>query len=1133
MEMGVRFCSEVELARFLSNIDIIPYAFGAIPEMSEEKLTYKLHTGLYGIKVLAFNCTTDYTTPFVNHEFHLVSSQDHKVVDFISTKLKPSFSINKAAVELFEHLIKTNKMKELERMSVGCHWMGYLAILFTLWRQNTIFEDEYKRPICITFGSPLIGDEALQQAISERPQWESCFLNVVAMTDYVAGFVPSNGEYKPFGSFLFCTESGGHAAFEDPEAILAVLNAMALPMDTNLEKHDYGKNLSLIRRKKALHRGISCELNMKPLTEGIKLQFKDIGVLEKISDDLINEMELKQEKMIKRKNMYEPTMKLNDMKISMTYIEWYIKERKSEGGYYDCYKKEPQTRKEMDGYQEIITQVGKLNQYWEKFVEEKDQNPQKEGAKLHKRWLYSGTIYRRMIELLTITKVAKQTTLRIEEALISLNVLKINESSNVNGDNIEEKELEKFMKDVMCAINGYFVSPDIFKDGSSLMKWWSEYDAYKKEVTTTNSKFWGDDEGNIERVCYPSLPDHRKKMSQNMSCSGVEVAKFFSSIDVIPYAFGATRVLPEDSEKNLTYELHTGPYGVKVLAFNCKSSYTTRFVNGEDDLVLSKDHEVVNFISTKLKPSFSINKVAVEMFEHLIENEMKELEREDLKSPLIVTGWGLGGYLAILTTLWLQKTMYKEESKRPICITFGSPLIGDEDLQKAISQRPQWESCFLNVVAMTDYVAGFVPSKSKDKYKPFGSFLFCTESGGHAAFEDPEAILAVLNTMVLPRDANLGKHDYENDLKSIRRKKVLCRGVSESDEFNSKPLSEGIRLQFKEIGVLEKISNDLIKHVESKQEKMIKRKKITYEPTLKLNDMKISMACMEWYIKTRKSEGGYYDCYKKELQLRKEIEGHQEIIKLVGKLIQYWEKFVEEKDQNPQKEGVKLRTRWLYSGNNYIRMIEPLVIAKHYKDGKTDYIKIRSNHYKLLEAWFKEDQRDMNPSAEKTKAPNLTDDSCFWAHVEEALILLNALKINESSHVNGNNIEQKLEQFMDYLMCAINDYSVSPDIFEDGSSLRKWWNEYDTYKQGSCTSEFAQYMNSGKYASYKGSKLLGLSASSSAKWWTPLFRVSSDPDYIHNPADESVTGNSDPDKGRSRFAPGCFTEEKAKQMRCG
>ncbi|KAJ0759761.1 hypothetical protein HanPI659440_Chr04g0140101 [Helianthus annuus] len=73
------------------------------------------------------------------------------------------------------------------------------------------------------------------------------------------------------------------------------------------------------------------------------------------------------------------------------------------------------------------------------------------------------------------------------------------------------------------------------------------------------------------------------------------------------------------------------------------------------------------------------------------------------------------------------------------------------------------------------------------------------------------------------------------------------------------------------------------------------------------------------------------------------------------------------------------------------------------------------------------------------------------------------------------------------------------------------------------------------------------SASSSGKWWTPLFGWSSDPDYIHNSSSttviegsESVTETLDLDKrdecrsrsgSGSRFTPGGFTEEKAKQLR--
>ncbi|CAH2042183.1 unnamed protein product [Thlaspi arvense] len=61
--------------------------------------------------------------------------------------------------------------------------------------------------------------------------------------------------------------------------------------------------------------------------------------------------------------------------------------------------------------------------------------------------------------------------------------------------------------------------------------------------------------------------------------------------------------------------------------------------------------------------------------------------------------------------------------------------------------------------------------------------------------------------------------------------------------------------------------------------------------------------------------------------------------------------------------------------------------------------------------------------------------------------------------------------------------------------------------------------------------------SSSSSWWTPLFGWPSEPDYIDSnvksAGETERKSGSDPvaKPGRSRFPPGCFTEEKAKQLR--
>ncbi|KAH7866688.1 hypothetical protein Vadar_023636 [Vaccinium darrowii] len=57
---------------------------------------------------------------------------------------------------------------------------------------------------------------------------------------------------------------------------------------------------------------------------------------------------------------------------------------------------------------------------------------------------------------------------------------------------------------------------------------------------------------------------------------------------------------------------------------------------------------------------------------------------------------------------------------------------------------------------------------------------------------------------------------------------------------------------------------------------------------------------------------------------------------------------------------------------------------------------------------------------------------------------------------------------------------------------------------------------------------------SSPNWWTPLFGWPSDPDYIVKEpavAETPHSSDSDPGRARSRFGLGCFTEEKAKELR--
>lgn len=253
--------------------------------------------------------------------------------------------------------------------------------------------------------------------------------------------------------------------------------------------------------------------------------------------------------------------------------------------------------------------------------------------------------------------------------------------------------------------------------------------------------------------------------------------------------------------------------------------------------------------------------------------------------------------------------------------------------------------------------------------------------------------------------------------------------------------------------------SSLIADVEKRLENTLKAQRKSYDATRKLNDIKINMTYMEWYKKVSEGLGGYYDCYKIPKGIA-ETSSQQEIIKHQRILTKYWKEMVEKADRMPQKEGVNFRTRWLYAGTNCRRMVEPLDIAYYYKQGKRDYInKGRSMHYKLLEQWMEDDKKEAQiTNRERNKACSLTEDSCFWAHVEEAIISCKVLKERETRPEQKTLSLNSLSEFETYVMDSIKNLSVSTEIFLEKSSYMKWWREYNEIMGISHNTELAVYM---------------------------------------------------------------------------
>ena len=186
----------------------------------------------------------------------------------------------------------------------------------------------------------------------------------------------------------------------------------------------------------------------------------------------------------------------------------------------------------------------------------------------------------------------------------------------------------------------------------------------------------------------------------------------------------------------------------------------------------------------------------------------------DNSKVLIITGNSLGGSVATLFTLWLLETIDFSITKRPLCITFGSPLIGDNGLQNAILKYPTWNSCFLHVVSDQDLVPRVLISPHNppttelalqtNVYKPFGTFLLCSEFGC-GCFEDSQTILELLMATYSEGPGNQNPNQvleiYRKIVEYLNRK-VICGDTTGLLQWTTPPLRAGIIIQFVATGLM-------------------------------------------------------------------------------------------------------------------------------------------------------------------------------------------------------------------------------------------------------------------------------------------------------------------------------------------
>ncbi|XP_042489243.1 lipase-like PAD4 [Macadamia integrifolia] len=474
---------------------------------------------------------------------------------------------------------------------------------------------------------------------------------------------------------------------------------------------------------------------------------------------------------------------------------------------------------------------------------------------------------------------------------------------------------------------------------------------------------------------------------------------------------------------------------------------------------------------------------------------------------VIITGHSIGGTTASLAALWLLSHLRSISSPLSVlCITFGSPLLGNESLSKAIL-REGWGGKFCHVVSKDDIVPRllFAPIASisqqlnyllqlwqfsmtspqlgqlamqlpeeakiefyhyilshvaaaaaegecsmKSSYRPFGSYLLCSEKGA-VCVENATAVVQMLHLMFIRSSMNSIIDDhlkYGEAVEKISLQFLKSRSFTEGVLPDSS-YEVGISLALEASGI---VGQDLV--AEHAKECLKMAKQMCRRPNMNSAYLAISLskvtpyrAEIEWYkslCDKSDDQMGYYDSFKFRGVSKRDFKVNMNRLKLAG----FWDNVIQKLDSNEFPHDFHIRAKWVNASQFYKTLVEPLDIAEYYRTGmhktKGHYLMYgRERRYVIFDRWWANRKEGGEDNGKRSKYAGLTPDSCFWAKVEEARDYLENAK-SEEDPSKLIRLWENLNKFELYSSRLVENKEVSKDVVAKNSSYSLWvaeWNE--------------------------------------------------------------------------------------------
>ncbi|MQL82075.1 hypothetical protein Taro_014517, partial [Colocasia esculenta] len=482
---------------------------------------------------------------------------------------------------------------------------------------------------------------------------------------------------------------------------------------------------------------------------------------------------------------------------------------------------------------------------------------------------------------------------------------------------------------------------------------------------------------------------------------------------------------------------------------------------------------------------------------------------------LVFTGRSAGGSVAALAALCVLCLSRSSTSLSPaslLCVTFGSPSLGNEAFARAVL-REGWGGRFCHVVSRGDVVPRllFCPAdsvapelvarllltqsglpgsgnhdalppttskaseelrsfvsmhacralssaqqaypasahQSSSLYRPFGSHLFCSAQGGAVCVDNSNAVMKLMYlTLSVDSDVEDESLSY-GDLMDRACRRSLLRGSCLHEKLT--PLSShdaGIWLALEASGIKQ---HDMV----AREAEGCLRAASTIEriPTVNCANMARKLATVtpfraqiEWYKSSCDEYMGYYDSFKQREVSKREFQVNMNRMKLA----RFWDGVLDMLERNQLPHDFLKRHKWVNASQFYKLLVEPLDIAEYYRKKKHKTVGHYMTHgrerrFWVFDQWWSEKERRIGgregAGAKRSKYAGLTQDSCFWARVEEARDMAERARGERDPHALRRLLDC-MNAFDCYARTLIEKKEVSIDVLAERSSYKLWEEEW-------------------------------------------------------------------------------------------